>query len=129
MTAVGRLTPGSPISCAAKKAVADQPGLLPAALAVLFLGLRLFQLLGRVMDQTINHCNDAITSLGPRRIRTVEQAEIELNDEEAPFLAGQTTKTSLNLQPIKITKNPDGSLMRAAMNQAQRAKERKDIRD
>ena len=58
-----------------------------------------------------------------------EQAEIELNDEEAPFLAGQTTKTSLNLQPIKITKNPDGSLMRAAMNQAQRAKERKDIRD
>ena len=26
-----------------------------------------------------------------------EQAEIELNDDEAPFLAGQTTKTGLNL--------------------------------
>ena len=58
-----------------------------------------------------------------------EQAEIELNDDEAPFLAGQTTKTGLSLQPVKITKNPDGSLIRAAMAQAQKAKDRKDIRD
>lgn len=58
-----------------------------------------------------------------------EQAEIELNDEEAPFLANQTTKTGLSLHSVKITKNPDGSLLRAAMAQSQKAKDRKDIRD
>ncbi len=39
-----------------------------------------------------------------------ENAEIELNDEEAPFLVGQTHKTVSTLQPVKISKNPDGSL-------------------
>ena len=58
-----------------------------------------------------------------------EQAEIELNDEEAPFLANQTTKTGLSMHSVKITKNPDGSLLRAAMAQGQKAKDRKDIRD
>ena len=58
-----------------------------------------------------------------------DQAEIELNDEEAPFLIDQTTKTGHSLNPVKISKNPDGSLSRAAMSQAKKAKERKDIRD
>ena len=44
-----------------------------------------------------------------------ENAEIELNDEEAPFLVGQTHKTVSTLQQVKISKNPDGSLQRAAM--------------
>jgi len=44
-----------------------------------------------------------------------DQAEIELNDEEAPFLIDQTTKTGHSLNPVKISKNPDGSLARAAM--------------
>jgi len=44
-----------------------------------------------------------------------EEAEIELNDEEPPFLSGQTTKAGLCLSPIKISMNPDGSLYRAAM--------------
>jgi ATP-dependent RNA helicase DHX8/PRP22 len=44
-----------------------------------------------------------------------DQAEIELNEKEAPFLQGQTTKSHVALQPVLITKNPDGSLQRAAM--------------
>lgn len=44
-----------------------------------------------------------------------EQAEIELNDKEAPFLMGQTTRSHVSLQPVAISKNPDGSLQRAAM--------------
>lgn len=39
-----------------------------------------------------------------------EVADVELNDKEAPFLKGQTTKAGLCLSPIKISKNPDGSL-------------------
>ena len=58
-----------------------------------------------------------------------EQAEIELNDKEAPFLRGQTSKAGLCLSPIKISQNPDGSLQRAAMKSSTLAKERKDIRD
>ncbi len=44
-----------------------------------------------------------------------EAPEIELNDDEPPFLEGQTTKAGLCLSPIKISQNPDGSLQRAAM--------------
>lgn len=58
-----------------------------------------------------------------------DQAELELNDEEAPFLIDQTTKTGHSLNPVKISKNPDGSLARAAVAQVKKAKERKDIRD
>lgn len=58
-----------------------------------------------------------------------EVPEIELNDDEPPFLHGQTTKAGLCLSPIKISQNPDGSLQRAAMKSGQLAKERKDIRD
>lgn len=58
-----------------------------------------------------------------------ETAEIELNDEEAPFLAGQTTKTGLNLSPVRISQNPDGSLARAALKQIALSKDRKEVRD
>jgi len=46
-----------------------------------------------------------------------EDVEIELNEDEAPFLKGQSSHT-LNFSPIRIVKNPDGSLQRAAMTQA-----------
>lgn len=32
-----------------------------------------------------------------------EEPELELNDEEPPFLQGQTTKAGLCLSPIKIS--------------------------
>lgn len=44
-----------------------------------------------------------------------EYAELELNAEEAPFLRGQTTKAGMCLEPIKISRIPDGALQQAAM--------------
>jgi len=57
-----------------------------------------------------------------------EDVEIELNEEEAPFLAGQSSQ-SMNFSPIRIVKNPDGSLQRAAMTQSALAKERRELRE
>lgn len=47
-----------------------------------------------------------------------EYAELELNEEEAPFLKGQTTKAGMCLEPIKISRIPDGALQQAAMKQS-----------
>eukprot|EP00960_Hanusia_phi_P054298 762612-Hanusia_phi.AAC.3 len=57
-----------------------------------------------------------------------EELEIELNDDEPEFLKGQT-RMSLNLSPIKVVKNPDGSLQRAALTQSALAKERRELRE
>ncbi len=59
---------------------------------------------------------------------TEEELEIELNEAEPLFLRGQT-KASVALSPIKIVKNPDGSLQRAAMTQSALAKERREVRE
>ena len=56
-----------------------------------------------------------------------EDVDIELKDDEPPFLAGQT-KQSLDLSPIRVVKAPDGSLNRAAQQGAQLAQERRDLR-
>ena len=39
-----------------------------------------------------------------------------MNDNEPAFLRGQT-KVSREMSPVRIVKNPDGSLQRAAMHQ------------
>ena len=57
-----------------------------------------------------------------------QEVEIELNDDEPAFLRGQT-KVSLDVSPVKIVKNPDGSLQRAAMTQSALAKERRELRE
>ena len=57
-----------------------------------------------------------------------EYTELELNEEEAPFLRGQTKKAGL-VEPVKISRDPDGSLQQRAMKQAQLSKDRKDIRE
>eukprot|EP00958_Prasinococcus_capsulatus_P028410 scaffold6691_cov358-Prasinococcus_capsulatus_cf.AAC.17 len=54
--------------------------------------------------------------------------EVELNDAEPTFLRGQT-RNSVNVSPIKIVKNPDGSLQRAAMTQGALAKERRELKE
>jgi len=59
---------------------------------------------------------------------THEEVEIELNEEEPIFLRGQT-KNSIAMSPIKIVKNPDGSMQRAAMTQSALAKERRELRE
>jgi ATP-dependent RNA helicase DHX8/PRP22 len=61
--------------------------------------------------------------------KEMEDVEIELNEKEPHFLEGQTTKTGVNLSPIKVVKNPDGTLQREALNALQFAKDRKELRE
>ncbi|KAM9335989.1 ATP-dependent RNA helicase DHX8-like isoform 3-T3 [Symphorus nematophorus] len=56
-----------------------------------------------------------------------DDIEIDLVEEEPPFLRGQT-KFSMNMSPVKIVKNPDGSLSQAAMMQSALAKERREVK-
>lgn len=58
---------------------------------------------------------------------TEEEYEVELNESEPAFLEGQT-KFSRELSPVRIVKNPDGSLYRSALTQNQLAKERRELR-
>lgn len=48
-------------------------------------------------------------------------------EEEAPFLRGYG-KITQELEPVKVVKNPDGSLAQAAMMQGALAKERRDLK-
>ena len=61
------------------------------------------------------------------RAEVEEELDVEVREEEPPFLAGQTKKT-LDLSPVKIVKAPDGSLNRSALAGAALAKERKEMR-
>ncbi|KAK8212052.1 ATP-dependent RNA helicase-like protein DHX8 [Phyllosticta capitalensis] len=56
-----------------------------------------------------------------------EDVDIEVREEEPPFLAGQT-KQSLELSPIRVVKAPEGSLNRAAMNSDTVAQKRKELK-
>ncbi len=67
------------------------------------------------------------TLTGEGQMELEEDVDIEVREEEPPFLAGQT-KLSLELSPIRVVKAPDGSMNRAAMAGATLAKERKEIR-
>jgi ATP-dependent RNA helicase DHX8/PRP22 len=55
-----------------------------------------------------------------------EQVNIEMRDEEPPFLVGQTDR-SLELSPIPIIKALDGSMNRAALSGSALARERKEL--
>lgn len=59
---------------------------------------------------------------------TEEEFDIELNEGAPAFLQGQTRFLS-NLSPIKVVKNPDGTLLRAAQSQTLSAKERREQRE
>ena len=60
---------------------------------------------------------------------TEEETEVELAEREPAFLRGQTRRSGRHdLEPIKIVKNPDGSLSRAAMQQVNMAKERRELK-
>lgn len=67
------------------------------------------------------------TVTGEGTFEEEEDVDIEVRDDEPPFLAGQT-KMSLELSPIRVVKAPDGSLNRSAMAGTGLAKERRDIR-
>jgi len=68
---------------------------------------------------------DLDTGLLHRENDEEEDIEIELVEEEAPFLKGQGRMMN-NLSPVRIVKNPDGSLAQAAMMQGALAKERRE---
>ncbi|KAH7843417.1 hypothetical protein Vadar_016393 [Vaccinium darrowii] len=57
-----------------------------------------------------------------------EELEIELNEDEPAFLRGQS-RYSMDLSPVKIFKNPEGSLSRAAALQSALIKERREVRE
>lgn len=57
-----------------------------------------------------------------------EDVEIELVEEEPPFLKGHGGRLALDLSPVKIVKNPDGSLAQAAMMQSALQKERRELK-
>lgn len=56
-----------------------------------------------------------------------EELEIELNEDEPVFLRGRG-RSSIDMSPVRISKNPEGSLSRAASLQTVLVKERCDIR-
>ncbi|KAL5213475.1 hypothetical protein ABZP36_024322 [Zizania latifolia] len=57
-----------------------------------------------------------------------EEQEIELNEDEPAFLQGQS-RFSIDMSPVKIFKNPEGSLSRAAALQSALIKERREVRE
>ncbi|KAI9119987.1 hypothetical protein K1719_008956 [Acacia pycnantha] len=57
-----------------------------------------------------------------------EELEIEMNDDEPAFLNGQS-RYSMDMSPVKIFKNPEGSLSRAAALQSALIKERREVRE
>ncbi|KYK61334.1 ATP-dependent RNA helicase DHX8 [Drechmeria coniospora] len=67
------------------------------------------------------------TLRGDGELELEEDIDIEVREEEPPFLVGQT-KQSLELSPIRVVKAPDGSMNRAAMSGTNLAKERKELR-
>jgi ATP-dependent RNA helicase DHX8/PRP22 len=71
--------------------------------------------------------DDYNAAINGEQIEEEEDVDIEVKEEEPPFLAGQT-KQSLELSPIRVIKAPDGSMNRAAMQGDVLAKERRDLR-
>jgi len=61
---------------------------------------------------------------------TEEETDIDLQEVEPAFLRGQTKRSGRRdlEEPVKIVKNPDGSLQRAAVQQVSLSKERRELR-
>ncbi|XP_054285604.1 ATP-dependent RNA helicase DHX8-like [Macrosteles quadrilineatus] len=70
---------------------------------------------------------DEETGLLPKETAEEEDIEIEMVEEEPPFLQGHGRNLH-DLSPVRIVKNPDGSLAQAAMMQSALAKERREVK-
>ncbi|KAF8385626.1 mog-5 [Pristionchus pacificus] len=57
-----------------------------------------------------------------------EDIEIELVEDEPDFLRGLGAKVAMDIEPVKVVKNPDGSLAQAALMQGALSKERKETK-
>ena len=60
---------------------------------------------------------------------TEEDFELELNEEDPHFLKGMGFRNLGGSSPVKVVKNPEGTLQRAAMTQSALAKERRELRE
>ncbi|XP_069683927.1 ATP-dependent RNA helicase DHX8 [Periplaneta americana] len=70
---------------------------------------------------------DDETGLLPKEEDEEEDIEIEMVEDEPPFLQGHGRMLH-DLSPVRIVKNPDGSLAQAAMMQSALAKERRELK-
>ena len=73
---------------------------------------------------------DEVTGLLPKpEEEEIEDIEIELVEEEPAFLRGHGSRAAaIDLDPVRIVKNPDGSLAQAAMMQTALSKERRELK-
>lgn len=80
-----------------------------------------------------NPSNGMVVLLGDEEEDKHEEMEIELNEDEPEFLKSSDVMPGASrvqpLSPVRIVKNPDGSMQRAAMTQSALAKERRETRD
>lgn len=79
-----------------------------------------------VIDRTELPDFDEETGLLPKDEDNEADVEIEIVEEEPPFLRGHG-RALHDLSPVRIVKNPDGSLAQAAMMQSALAKERREL--
>lgn len=71
---------------------------------------------------------DASGGMDQHDAEVEEEFEIDLNEDEPLFLKGVSSRSAGGAaSPIRVVKNPDGSLQRAAMMQSALAKERKEL--
>ncbi|CAO1429272.1 unnamed protein product [Diamesa tonsa] len=80
-----------------------------------------------VIDRSEMPDFDEETGLLPKDEDGEADIEIEIVEEEPPFLQGHG-RALHDLSPVRIVKNPDGSLAQAAMMQSALAKERREVK-
>lgn len=78
-----------------------------------------------VLDRSEMPDFDEETGLLPKDEDDEADIEIEIVEEEPPFLSGHG-RALHDLSPVRIVKNPDGSLAQAAMMQSALSKERRE---
>ena len=121
---------GPPVCCPVGEASALCSFVIPSQLEALFLSVPLVPLSrhqkhekqsggGAPSHQGILNVDDDVE----------EEFEVDINDTEPEFLKGQSAKSGVEVSPVKIVANPDGSLQRAAMTQSALAKERRELRE
>lgn len=54
--------------------------------------------------------------------------QVDINEVEPAFLKGCTTRAGIELSPVRVVKNPDGAMQRAAMTAAQLARDRRELK-
>ena len=79
-----------------------------------------------MMRKTEGRGRPVNTTSGPR-YDLEENVDVDINEQTAPFLRGKVQKTQ-DIEPVRIIKNPDGSMQRAALHQATLAKERVELK-